>query len=210
MSQSLHSLNVPEKSVPSSLKDTLELYAPPNTDIWRKPPSTFSFNAPIVYQTIPLASFRSARVSITGDWVTKFDQGGLFFGIPDEKVDGKEGQWLKSGIEFFEGEPMGSCVATDRWSDWSLISLASGGKSAKGMTVEFERETLESGELASTLWVYHVLDDGSRIPMREVSWVFEHADIEGKMCWIGVAAARPSKADKPLRVVFENFKLVTA
>lgn len=63
---------------------SLSLSAPPNTDIWRKPPSTNAFNAPIRWSVLPLAKFKSARVCVWGKWRTRFDQGGVFFGLPGE------------------------------------------------------------------------------------------------------------------------------
>jgi hypothetical protein len=74
------------------------LNAQPHTDVWRKPPSTDVLNALILYRRISLSSFRRARVTITADWKTVYDQGGII--LVALQPDGSE-KWVKTGIEFY-------------------------------------------------------------------------------------------------------------
>jgi len=200
---------------PSPLPATFTLSAPPGTDIWRKPPHLDSFNAPILYRTLALSSFRRARVSISAEWKTRFDQGGLCLILPPPHKPSPatttttttttgERKWLKTGIEFFHGGPHVSTVACDRWADWSLVPAASG----TAVTVEMEREFVH-GEPTSTLWVY-IVEGLERRPVREVTWVFDEADGE---CWVGVYAAKPTKdqddGERALEVEFGNLLVET-
>lgn len=153
--------------------------APPSTDVWAKPPATHRFNAPILYKSIPLKSFKRARVSIVAEWKTLYDQGGLILVINGSKEDAQK-QWIKCGIEFTNNKPHVSVVAKDRWADWSLIAVPSGGHAA---TIEIVREE------DNTLWVY-LVEGISRLPLREVTWAFEEE--ETAECWIGSYAAKPS------------------
>ncbi|KAL1965002.1 hypothetical protein VTN77DRAFT_6202 [Rasamsonia byssochlamydoides] len=168
--------------------------APPSTDIWAKPPSTIRFNAPILYKAIPLKSFKRARVAIAANWKTLYDQGGLLLVIHGP---GDEKKWIKTGIEFTEGKPHVSTVAKDRWADWSLLPVPSGGNAA---TIEIARES------DGSLWVY-LVEGILRAPIREVTWAFEgEATAE---CWIGTYAAKPSKEGGDLVVDFRHLVIET-
>ena len=182
----------------------LTLSARPHTDIWRKPPSTNVFNAPILYRQIPLSSFRRARVAIHADWKTLYDQGGIILVAP--QPDGSE-KWVKTGIEFYGNRANVSTVAADRWADWSLLPLSHSG-SGNMVTIEIARE--EKGDtLGPALWIY-VIEGVERRPIREVSWFFEDAD-GGPEAWIGLYAAKPNPDTIPghekdeLDVMFTHF-----
>jgi len=154
------------------------------TDIWRKPgpPPVKTFNAPTIYKSITLSTFQRARVTISSTWSNLYDQGGLVFILQDGKNNDTDQKWIKSGIEFFDGEAYVSTVAADRWADWSLVQA--GIKDGKEVTLEMERNEKEG-----TLWIY-VIDGERRIPIREVTWVLSEA---GEMeCWVGVYAATPT------------------
>ncbi|KAF3483011.1 uncharacterized protein GIQ15_02335 [Arthroderma uncinatum] len=178
-----------EQKVPSSeeLETSFTIKAYPSTDIWSKPPATHRFNAPILHKTMPLASFQRARVHVSAKWTTLYDQGGLILVV--NRMDGgnaDEGRkWIKTGIEFVDGVPRCSTVARDRWADWSLVPVpaadegVAGSKEEVGVTIEMERRVKDQ-----TLRVYMIRDDGERVPMREVTWMFE--DEEKLECWVGV------------------------
>ncbi|KAI9889548.1 MAG: hypothetical protein M1814_005242 [Vezdaea aestivalis] len=173
-----------EAAAPSSpLPTDFTVSARPGTDIWSKPPSTRAFNAPILYQTLSLASFRKARVAVSADWKTLYDQGGLIIVAP--QADGSK-KWIKTGIEHYGNKTNVSTVVADRWADWSLVPL---GPAAKSVTIEIEREQ-KNGELGPGLWVY-VIEGVQRKPIREVGWFFEDADKVGD-AWVGVYAAKPT------------------
>lgn len=132
--------------------------APPSTDVWSKPPSTESFNAPILYRSFPLASFRRIRVAFNAHWQQTYDQGGLIFVLNSR--DDKQRKWMKTGIELVNGKPHLSTVSKDRSADWSLFPVPSKGPAA---TLEIAREPG-----TSSLWVYHV-EGIQKSPLREVT-----------------------------------------
>jgi len=157
--------------------------------VWRKPKMTEAFNAPMLYTAFPLSSFQRIVATMSADWKTLYDQGGLILAW-----DGANGQkkWIKAGIEFYKGKPFVAVVGTDIWSDWSLLPLPKGTGKA---TVEMAREK------DGSLWVYWVAPEG-RTPIREVTWAFE--DEEGRECWAGIYAAQPAADAPALDVDFED------
>ncbi|KAJ5653641.1 hypothetical protein N7490_000644 [Penicillium lividum] len=163
------------------------LTAPPATDIWSKPPSTNAFNAPILYQSVSLQSFKRARVAVSAQWTQKYDQGGLVIVL--NKVDGSQ-KWVKTGIELTHNKTHISVVAKDHWADWSLLPVPSGGNSA---TLELVRE------LDNSLWIY-LVEGVLKQPIREVTWIFEEENVQET--WVGVYAARPSTEGGDLMVNF--------
>ena len=204
----LHNASGSQSPLQDPLPASFRLTAPPNCDIWRKPPSTNDMNAPFFLQSFPLSTFRAARVTISAQWSTKFDQGGLLLILPGEKgQDRKERKWIKTGVEFYDGRPNLSTVATDRWSDWSLAPIPE--NSAGKVVVEMTRE-LRNGNLTSTLWIHGVnTSSGEKLPLREVAWVFEEASLKDDAeCEIGVYVAKPIRDDldpsKELEVTFED------
>ena len=160
--------------------------APASTDIWAKPPSTTRFSAPILYQSMPLKSFKRARVAFNALWEKNYDQGGLVIVL--NAANGSQ-KWVKSGIELTHGRPHLSAVAKDNWADWSLLPVPSGGGAA---TLEMVREEDNS------LWIY-LVEGVQKSPIREVTWVF---DQDVKDIWVGVYAARPSSEGGELPVNF--------
>lgn len=79
------------------------LSAGPNTDLWRKPPSTNRTNA--VYKSlgkVSLGDFDSAGVTFRASWQERYDQAGiaLFF----KQANGTD-KWIKSGVEFYNKKP---------------------------------------------------------------------------------------------------------
>ncbi|KAL0579657.1 hypothetical protein V5O48_002353 [Marasmius crinis-equi] len=180
--------------------------ASPDTDAWRKPPSTDIFNAPthaLIPSPAPLKSFQSAGITLKANWTTLYDQGGLLFHLTNPSVTGKD-HWLKTGIEWYQNRPYISTVGTDNYADWSIFPTDS-----NGVTLEVRRE-------GYGLWVYQIVKqaDGSeeRQPLREVAWFFAKED-EGWVLDVRAMAARPAKADKvvgekELLVEFEDAKVV--
>ena len=170
------------------------IHAPPKTDLWRKPPHTDVDNAPILLIPTPIDihRFHSARVTVSGQWNTLYDQGGLALFIPDEDIK----KWVKTGIEYVWGKPFIGTVATSRWSDWSLVPLP---ESANGrVTIQVERET-KGDERVESLWIYIINEEtGEKLGIREITWWFRH-DIAGgetsdapRKLLIGIYGARPT------------------
>jgi uncharacterized protein len=157
------------------LSKPFDITCSPQTDVWDKPPSTHSFNAPIIYQTTTVGQFRRARVTVSADWKDKYDQGGLALVVNSDA--GR--QWVKSGIEYENDRPNLSTVATPKWSDWSLLPLSR-------QKAALEIETPEDG----SLWVFLVEEDGTKVALREVTW---WADLsKSAELWVGPYVAKVS------------------
>lgn len=178
------------------ISQPFQIICNPDTDLWEKPPNIHSFNAPIIYQTLTIASFKSARITVSADWKHKYDQGGLCIIIAP-----REGprRWVKTGIECLNDEYHVSTVATDNWSDWSLRPTAE--KGSKTATIELEE--INDG----ALWVHVIAEDGSKLPCREIAW---WADLpKDTECWVGPYAAKPAKENEQLVVSFKDFAIST-
>lgn len=180
---------------PNELPTDFTVTAAAKTDLWDKPPSTHSFNCPVLYQSIKLSSFKKARVAVSAEWKELYDQGGLCIIIINKENGSKK--WVKTGIEFVEDAPHISTVATDKWSDWSLRPMPSSG--GLGATIELSKES------DGSLWVY-LLEGVKRSPMREVTWFFDGSGEDE--CWIGVYAAKPSGSGD-LEVTFSHLIIET-
>ncbi|KAJ1335566.1 hypothetical protein MN608_02306 [Microdochium nivale] len=203
-----------------SNKFTLE--AQPNTDIWRKPPSTDVFNAPIT-RTQPglLKKFKSARITFWADWTERYDQAGLVLTLnrasssssSSKQAEGAASspeRWVKTGIEYYQGHPQLSAVGCDRWADWHVSPLAK--KSADGtVTLEVVRESDENGK---SIWIYQLVLDGEgkvteKQPMREICWILADEDEgEGKEWRLEISPllCRPSSGtSEVLKVDFSDF-----
>jgi regulation of enolase protein 1 (concanavalin A-like superfamily) len=81
-STSFTPLNIPNDVVPEWM-GSFTISAPPNTDLWRKPPSRDTSTAPILYTALR-NPFIAAEVTVSADWELEWDQGGLviFAGSP--------------------------------------------------------------------------------------------------------------------------------
>ncbi|KAH7312818.1 hypothetical protein BKA65DRAFT_147379 [Rhexocercosporidium sp. MPI-PUGE-AT-0058] len=197
------------------------------TDIWRKPTNNISnpdiaistFNAPIIYKSIPLSKFKRCRVTFTATYEILYDQGGLVFVLPSEDqgagVEGieKTSKWVKTGVEFVEGRAWVSTVGCDRWADWSLTDAGivdvPGDEKRKTVTLEMERNRVEG-----TFWIYVIGGDGKRIPLRENTWILSPEGNGGspdREAWVGVFAATPimegRDKDGALSVEFKDWEL---
>lgn len=179
------------------LSGSFQITCPPGTDIWDKPPSTHSFNAPIIYQTITVGAFKSAKVTVSAPWKDKYDQGGLCLVIRCSDTT----RWVKTGIEYLDGKPYVGTVAKDGWSDWSLTPVLPEGSNR--ITIEMENAS------DASLWVWLVGEDGTKVPLREVTW---WGGLEkGVEAWAGVYAAKPAPHDEKdeLVVGFEGLDIQT-
>lgn len=167
-----------------------------------------SFNAPtyaLLPGAIPLKAFHRARITFSGVWTTRYDQGGLLLHLTRT---GSTDRWLKTGVEFYQDKVYLSTVSTLTYSDWS-ITPPTAGDNAKSTTIEVRREV---DELGSSLWVYElVLGDSGEVlerqPLREVTWFL--AEEDGWEVSVSAMAARPAKEEsvvgtKELVVKFEG------
>jgi len=188
------------------------IYARPKTDLWRKPPHTDVDNAPtqLISTPIDIHKFHSARVTVSANWNTLYDQGGLILFIPGENTT----TWMKTGIEFFAGKPFVGSVFTSQWSDWALMPLGKekGGK----VTIQVERQVKEGAKLDS-LWIYVVDEEtGRKTEARQItSWFTPDQKIskDNRCLLIGVYAARPTvpagegRENEELAVKLEGFQV---
>ena len=192
------------------------IHAQPKTDLWRKPPSMDADNAPtlLISTLIDIHKFQSARVTVSADWNTLYDQGGLIFFIPGEKGTFT---WMKTGIEFFGGKPFVGSVFTNEWSDWALVPM---GKEKNGkLTIQVER-LVKEGKKLDSLWVYIVDEEtGKKTLARQMTSWFTH-DIpdqkgtpDNRHILVGIYAARPTvpagegRENEELPVKLEGFKV---
>ena len=193
----------------------ITIHAQPKTDLWRKPPQTDSDNAPtcLISTPINIHKFHSARVTVSANWNTLYDQGGLILFIPGEDRT----TWMKTGIEFFQGKPFVGSVVTSQWSDWALMPL---GKEKRGkVTIQVERQVKE-GQKLDSLWVYVVDEEtGRKKEARQItSWFTrdvpdQKATSDNRSLLVGVYAARPTvpagegREHEELEVKLEGFQV---
>ncbi|KAK0715071.1 hypothetical protein B0H67DRAFT_233524 [Lasiosphaeris hirsuta] len=185
---------------------TFTITAGLGTDLWRKPPHADIFNAPIASPSSgALPTFLSARGSFAFDFTERYDQVGLLLtfhllsATPNPAASALK--WIKTGIEFYNGQPMLSTVACERYADWSVSPLS---PRAAWTTILIEKSTDEHG---TSLWVYHILEDGTKVPLREIAWVFGD-NPEGWRVEASALAARPEKgATGDLVVEVKDFEV---
>ncbi|KAI5458776.1 hypothetical protein BGZ63DRAFT_362277 [Mariannaea sp. PMI_226] len=178
--------------------------AGPGTDIWKKPPSHDVFSAPFhKLSSDALNKFTSATITFYTTYVQQYDQGGLLLTLTNPSTGARK--WIKAGVECLDSSVRLSVVCCDTWADWS-VSSPSGAEEIKNgtKTVTIQVET-EEGELGRCLWVHYV-DGETKIPLREICWVYGYDNGEGWELSVNAAAARPSqKTDGELEVHFQDF-----
>ncbi|KAF2714556.1 hypothetical protein K504DRAFT_366409 [Pleomassaria siparia CBS 279.74] len=210
-SSSFTALNIPNDAVPEWM-GAFTLAAPPNTDLWRKPPSRDTSTAPILYTALR-NPFIAAEVTVTADWELEWDQGGLviFAGAPPAPhtttangVGQQAGvvahadrgpppayvppapvsKWVKVGLEFCNNACHATSVcATSDGADWALTALSPQHARRNDLRVKIER-------IGYALWVWY--EDGATgwKKLREVTWFFW--GVEDKAVRVGVYASRPA------------------
>lgn len=144
---------------------------------------------------MPLRSFKRVRVAINAQWKYLYDQGGLILVL--RGANGTQ-KWVKAGIELTNDKPHLGVVVKDRWADWSLLPVPSGGGAA---TIEMVHEADDS------LWIY-LVQGVQKSPIREVTWVFQEEGVQD--IWVGVYAARPGNNGGELPVNFGHLIVDTA
>jgi regulation of enolase protein 1 (concanavalin A-like superfamily) len=214
----MHLSSVNTSNPPANpLAKSFTLSAEPKTDIYAAPAHGYVWTAPIIYKALKASTFKKARLAITLNWTTTYDQGGLVLAFPtasnptpdssNAKDISTHPQWVKAGIEINEGKPWISVVARENFADWSLASPPAGSGSNGGKTV---KATIEFERHDNALMIF-VLDGEERRMIREVQWVFLEGQLE-RVAWIGVYCCRPDakgEADGALKVEFEDFVVET-
>ncbi|KMQ68501.1 hypothetical protein ACM39_08300 [Chryseobacterium sp. FH2] len=95
--------------------NTLSMVVTPQSDYWRISHYGFTVDDAPFYYTMYGGEFE-AKVKITGNYKTRFDQAGLMLRIDKEN-------YIKAGVEFVDGKYNLSTVVTHKTSDWSVITL---------------------------------------------------------------------------------------
>lgn len=103
-------LNQPANSLANEAGLTMTTDA--KTDFWRETYYGFTRDSGH-FLGFPTADGFTAKIRIQGEFRTLYDQAGLMVRI-DEK------RWVKTGVEFTDGELFLSTVVTDGKSDWSV------------------------------------------------------------------------------------------
>ncbi|KAF2004148.1 hypothetical protein P154DRAFT_403217, partial [Amniculicola lignicola CBS 123094] len=166
---------------------TLTLPALAGTDIWSVPSPNPEqhFSAPFACITIPIRSFRRICVTVSADFDTNTQQGGLLFVLPPlhgtNPADAGR-RWVTATLEYEHSRMNASVVSCERWSDWSLHALPN--DNTKEVTLQMYRKQDPDGSLGSRL-VVSMLRDGEWRIIREILWVFEENSGEA---WVGVLA----------------------
>ncbi|NWE41441.1 DUF1349 domain-containing protein [Pseudomonas yamanorum] len=90
----------------------LTLTTDDKTDFWRKTHYGFIRDTGH-FLGFPAANGFTAQIRIQGEFRTLYDQAGLMVRIDETR-------WMKTGVEFTDGELFLSTVITDGQSDWSV------------------------------------------------------------------------------------------
>ncbi|KAL4936807.1 hypothetical protein BDV06DRAFT_216368 [Aspergillus oleicola] len=183
----LKSASVPPST--SELSDGFTINAPVGTDLWETPGTPPVFNCPMIYRSMPLVSFRRARVTVTANIESPYAQGGLALII--HRADGTRA-WVKTGVEFMNGEQLVCTVGKDQAPDWSpgsTIPQQEPGDRKREVTIEMVRE--ETGLAVFEISAGCEPGTEKRKVIRELAWVFSVASNEHVECWVGAYAAKP-------------------
>lgn len=227
-------LNIPSNTIPEYM-GSFHLSAPPNTDLWRKPPSRDTSTAPILYTSLRYP-FVSAEVTVSAQWKFEWDQAGLciFAGTPPGRIppaaaittisaDGTAttipppytlpvaSKWVKIGLEFTNNAcHAASVVATADGADWAVTPLPPYQAHCSDLRIKLER-------IGWALWIYFEDRQLGWKKLREVTYFF--FGVEDKSVRVGVYASRPanfnvSQYDRThgigqtnLRVDFEDLQI---
>jgi len=98
----------------------LQIQPPAKRDFWRKTyydPVLIKDDAPFLYCTLPREQHCTVTAAFTLTAVSQFDQAGIMIRL-------SHSHWLKTGIEFVDGQALLSCVVTNSYSDWSTQPFA--------------------------------------------------------------------------------------
>jgi len=163
--------------------DHLSVHALGKSDFWRKTHYGFVRDNGHFFFTTVNGNFE-VSVSVTGNYQTLYDQGGLM-------IRQNEENWVKLGIEFVDGVQNVSAVVTRDYSDWSEIRLA-----GPPSTIHFKlRMSKGSFEVLYSL-------DG------EQYFRYRTGYLSGEQVQVGVMCCSPD-SEVGFDVEFKDFRLVS-
>jgi hypothetical protein len=102
----------------SAADDVLTVTADPDTDFWRTTHYGYVADSGHLYGDDVTGNF-DLTVVVSGAYVDQYDQAGAMVRIDDRN-------WLKTGIEFFDGRARVSTVVTLGYSNWTVAELPDG------------------------------------------------------------------------------------
>ena len=210
-------VNLPQSSIPNWM-GSFTLSAPPNTDLWRKPPCQDTVTAPILYTSLR-HPFVTAEVTVSADWQLEWDQAGLviFAGAPPGQArnptpttrtggqtttsstqclpppysppPGASTKWVKVGLEYYNNACHATSVcASSEGADWAVTSLC-GGPGPGVMHSDRTDLKVKLERIGYALWLsYHDMNGWRKL--REFTGFFY--GVEDKSVRIGVWASRPA------------------
>lgn len=109
----MHWLNEPPRWLAS--QERLEVTSAPQSDFWRKTHYGFTRDSGHCYYQEVRGDF-DVEIQVTGKYEALYDQAGLMLRVDEEN-------WIKTGIEYFDGCQHASAVVTREFSDWSVVAL---------------------------------------------------------------------------------------
>lgn len=171
--------NQPEKWKAGN--QSLSMYVTPKTDYWRITHYGFTVDDGPLYYTTVGGEFE-VKVKITGEYKSRFDQMGLMLRIDEET-------WIKTGVEFIDGNMNVSSVVTNEKSDWSVIPLV---EKPRSLWIKAVRR-LDAVE------IFYSLDDKKYNSIRLAYFP------DNKPVMVGMTAASPD--GDGFNALFEGFEI---
>ncbi len=100
-----------------------------------------------------------------------------------------------------------STVACERYADWSVtpLPLPTAGDDAKiWTTISVVKETDVHG---TSLWVYHILENDEKVPLREIAWVYGDEPDRWQVEVVAMAARPEKNASASLEVEVRDMEV---
>ena len=119
--------------------DPLTVHADPDSDFWRLTGNGVVRDNGHLYG-VRLAGDFTITATFSGGFAAQYDHAGV--GL---LIDGEN--WIKAGVEVFDGKLQASTVVTRGFSDWNLA-----------LTEAFERFTIRAERKGDAVWVRYGLD----------------------------------------------------
>lgn len=160
---------------------TFKMIVPPKTDYWRISHYGFTVDDAPFYYAMYGGEFE-AKVKITGNYVTTFDQMGMMIRIDHEN-------WIKAGVEYVNGKQNVSAVVTHKTSDWSVIEL---NEAPRSIWIKAVRR-LDAVE------IFYSLDD-KKYTMMRTCWLQDNCPV-----MVGLMGACPDGTG--FEAIFEAFQV---
>lgn len=164
-----------------SNKSKFVMQVPAQTDYWRISHYGFTVDDAPFYYALYGGEFE-AKVKITGNYKTTFDQMGLMLRVDHEN-------WIKAGIEYVDGKQNVSTVVTHKTSDWSVVELSDAPRSI----------WIKAVRRLDAVEVFYSLDD-KKYTMLRTCWLQDNCPV-----MVGIMGASPDGAG--FEAIFEHFEV---